>query len=101
VVLRCVAFERFWPRKSQGALRPPPPSLSGGSFGLKLFIEAQAWISVPSTEKCSLDNSRLTPGCDSTAVRNLAAISPSSSGSRFFEKLEWSHTGSSMPIPTN
>jgi hypothetical protein len=52
VVLRCVWLERFPPRKSDGALRPPlPPSLpTGGCFGLKLFIEAQASISVPSTE---------------------------------------------------
>jgi hypothetical protein len=62
--------------------------LPGGCFGLKLFIDAQAWIKVPSTEKCSLDSSRLTRGCDSTASRNLAAISPSRSRSRFFEKLE-------------
>jgi len=75
--------------------------LFGGCFGLKLFIDAQAWISVPSTEKCSLDNSRLTCGCDSTASSNLAAISPSKRRSRFFVKAEWSHTGSSMPMPTN
>ena len=102
-MLRCVAFERFSPLKLAGVLRPPPlgSSLSGGGFGLKLFLEAQASVSVPSTEKCSLDNSRLTRGCDSTAARNLAAISPSKSRSRFFEKLEWSHTGSSIPMPTN
>ena len=100
----CVALfadEAFWPRKSAGALRPRPPSLLDGGFGLTLLIDAQAWINVPSTEKCSLDNNRLTRGCDSTAARNLAAISPSNSRSRFFEKLEWSDTGSSMPRPTN
>jgi hypothetical protein len=64
------------------------PPASGGSLSLKLFIDAHASISVPSTEKCSLDNSRLTRGWASTAVRNLAAISPSSSRSRFFEKVE-------------
>jgi hypothetical protein len=103
VVLRCVSFERFWPRKSTAALRPPPlgPFASGGCFGLKLFIDAQARIRVPSTEKCSLDSSRLTGDCDNTAERNLVAISPSSSRSRFLEKLEWSRTGSSMPMPTN
>jgi hypothetical protein len=40
-------------RKSASALRPPP--CAGGSpdlsLGLTLFIEAQASISVPSTEK--------------------------------------------------
>src|ERR1700728_1822934 len=48
-----LSFERFWPWKSASALRPPP--CAGGlpepSFGLTLFIEAQASISVPSTEK--------------------------------------------------
>ena len=75
----CVALfadEAFWPRKSAGALRPRPPSLLDGGFGLTLLIDAQAWISVPSTEKCSLDNNRFNRGCDSTAARNLAAISP-------------------------
>ena len=28
-------------------------------------------------------------------------MSPSSSRSRFFEKVEWSHAASSIPIPTN
>ena len=93
-MLWCVWLERFSPRKSAGALRPPPimpldvPPPSGGSFGRKLFIEAHASISVPSTEKCSLDSNRLTRGWASTAVRNLVAISPSSSRSRFFEKVE-------------
>src|SRR5215831_14484596 len=93
----------FSPRKSPGGLRPPPlgPLFAGRSFGLKLFIEAQASINVPSTEKCSLDNSRLTRGRDNTADRNLAAMSPANNRSRFFEKLEWSHTGSSIPRPTN
>jgi hypothetical protein len=56
---------------------------------------------MPSTEKCSVDRSFFTRGCESTAARNLAAISPSRSRSRFFEKLEWSQAASSTPIPTN
>ncbi len=56
--------------------------------GLKLFSEAQASISVPSTEKCSLDNSRFNRGCARTESRNLAATSPPSSRSRLFEKVE-------------
>jgi len=52
------------------------------------LIDAHASISVPSTEKCSLDNSRFTFGCASTADKNFAAISPSSSRSRFFENTE-------------
>jgi hypothetical protein len=53
--------------------------------GLKLFIEPQASINVPSTEKCSLDISFLTAGCARTAARSFAAIAPSSRWSRFFE----------------
>ena len=35
--------------------------------GLKLFIDAQASISVPSTEKCSVDKSLFTRGCSTTS----------------------------------
>ena len=62
---------------------------------------AHASISVPSTEKWSVDRSFFTVGCASTADRNFAAMSPSSSRSRFFENTEWSHAASSTPIPTN
>src|SRR3954452_14386278 len=71
------------------------------SLGLKLFIEAQASISVPSTEKCSFERSRFTRGSARMAVRNWAAISPSSSRSRFLERVDGSQTASSMPSPTN
>jgi hypothetical protein len=37
-------------------------SLPGLPLRRKLSIEAQAAISVPSTEECSLDSSRLTVG---------------------------------------
>ena len=43
----------------------PPQSSSPSSFdplGLKLFIDAHASISVPSTLKWRFDNSRLTQG---------------------------------------
>ena len=46
-----------------GVAPPPPPaggSSSASSFGLKLFMLAQASISVPSTVKCSSDSSALT-----------------------------------------
>lgn len=49
---------------------------------------AQASTSVPSTEKWSEDRSRLTFDWFSTAARNLAAIPPSRSWSRFFENTE-------------
>lgn len=55
----------------------------GPSFGLTLFTGAQASISVPSTEKGSLDRSYL--GCASTAASNLPAMSPYSNRSRFSE----------------
>jgi hypothetical protein len=45
--------------------------------------------SVPSTEKWR----PLTLSCDSTAARNWAAISPSTSQSRFLVKVVASHTG--------
>mgnify|MGYP006883391337 CR=1 FL=1 len=46
----CVSFLRFLPLKSPNPLL----SESSSSFGRKLFIDAQASMSVPSTEKCSL-----------------------------------------------
>ena len=49
---------------------------------------AQASISVPSTEKCSSDKSGFTFGWASTALRNFAATSASSSRSRFLENVE-------------
>src|ERR1700730_5105449 len=40
-------------------------------------------------------------GLRSTAARNLAAMSPSSTRSRFFETPEWPQAASSTPIPAN
>ena len=51
------------------------------SLGQKLFIDAQASISVPSTKKCSSDKSRRTRSPCSTAWRNRAATRRS----HFFE----------------
>jgi hypothetical protein len=70
-------------------------------LGWKLFIDAHASIRVPSTEKCSSESRRRTLGWFNTAAMNRAATSPASSRSRFFEKVEWSQTGSSMPRPVN
>ena len=89
------------PWKSRSVLRPPRrrrPLPEGGlrpAFGTKLFMLAQASISVPSTEKCSLDSWLRTCGRLRTLAKNLAAISPSSSRSRFLQKTVASHTGSS------
>jgi hypothetical protein len=63
-------------------------SSCGGSSALKLFIEAQASMRVPSIEKCSVDKSRFTLGRSSTAHKKPAATSPSRSRSRFLEKVE-------------
>lgn len=88
-MLRWVALERASLWKPRSALRPGPSgSLSLPSSLRKLFSEAQASSSVPSTEKWSDEISRFTRGWAKTARRNLAAISPASSRSRFLVKLE-------------
>ena len=74
-------------------LRSPSVAPSGGgrasssppSLRRKLFIDAQASTSVPSTEKCSSDNSRRTRSPCSTARRKRAATSPATRRSRLFE----------------
>src|SRR5262249_39320323 len=84
-MLACVSFLRFCPWKLA-----PPSSSPLPSLGRKLFCEAQASISVPSTEKCSSDNSGLTCGWFKSLVMNLANISPFCSRSRFFvEQLDY------------
>src|SRR5215467_469480 len=92
VVEKCVSFLRFSPRKLRSALRPPlrAPPPDGGpslpSLGTKLFMLAQASISVPSTEKCSLESRPRTCGRFRTLLMNLRAISPSNRRSRFLQK---------------
>src|ERR1700712_5933759 len=71
------------PRQLPSALRPaggvasgaPGPPPAGGSalepgLGWNDLWLAQAWISVPSTEKCSCDMSASTRGCATTAVNS-------------------------------
>src|SRR5512136_2866776 len=72
---------------------PVPPVSVRGRFvrailRLELFIDAQASINVPSTEKCSVLRSRFTRGCARTVLNSLAAMSPSNRRSRFLEKTE-------------
>jgi hypothetical protein len=67
-------------------------------LGLKLFIEAEASINVPSTEKCSVDISFVTHGCARTAARNFAAIAPQSKRSRFFENTVASPMRPERPV---
>jgi hypothetical protein len=81
--------------------RPGDGGSSEPSLARKLFKLAHASINVPSTEKWSLDRSGFTSRWASTAAMNFAATSASSSRSRFFVNTVASHTGSSMPSPTN
>src|SRR5437660_3571713 len=77
-MLACVSFLRFCPWKLA-----PPSSSPLPSLGRKLFCEAQASISVPSTEKCSSDSSGLTCGWFRSLVMNFVNTSPFCSRSRF------------------
>ena len=71
------------------------------SFRRKLFIDAQASINVPSTEKCSVESSGLICGSARIAARKPHAMSPSSSRSRFLVNTVTSQTGTSIARPTN
>jgi hypothetical protein len=77
-----VSFLRFCPWKSA-----PPSSSPLPSLGRKLFCDAQASINVPSTEKCSSDNSGLTWGWRRSRVMKFVNTSPFCSRSRFFVKV--------------
>ena len=87
--------------KLRSPLRPAPGGSPEPSFGRKLFIEAQASIRVPSTEKCSSDSNLLTRGWDRTAAINLAATSPASNRSRFLVNTVTSQIAASIDSPTN
>ena len=67
-----MALERFSPRKSR--LPPTVGGLPPPSFGRKLFIDAQAFRSLPSTVKWSRLRSCLIRGCASRAARKPCAI---------------------------
>src|SRR6185437_4876062 len=116
VLLAWVSLLRGLPRQSRSALRPDEPLSPDGAsgswgpsfspdvasdFGWNDLWLAQAWISVPSTEKCSSDISALTLGWLMIAPSNPRAMSPSSRRSRFLLKLLASHTGASTDSPTN
>jgi len=68
-------------------------------LGRKLFIDAQAFNIVPSTEKCSALKSPFTSGRPRSEDRNACAIACVSRRSRFFEKA--SNAFSSIISPTN
>src|SRR6266699_270980 len=88
LVLACVSFLRCCPWKLA-----PPSSSPLPSLGRKLLCEAHASMSVPSTEKCSSDNSGLTCGWFRSLVMNLINTSPFCSRSRFFVKVVGSQIG--------
>src|SRR5580700_11990770 len=75
--------------------------ISSSSLSWKLFCPAQASISVPSTVKCSSDNSRFLRACRNTTRKNSSAISPSNKRSRFLVNTVGCHTSSFIDIPTN
>ncbi len=82
----------------------PPGSSSDGvsvAFGWKLFMEAQAFTSVPSTEKWSSDKSGATSRWARIAAITLRDIPVVSSRSRFLVKTVGTQTASSIPRPTN
>ena len=95
VVEECVSLRRFSPWKLRSALRLPPRAAAPAVLRYEALHAAQASISVPSTEKCSLESSLRTCGRFSMATKNLLAISPSSSRSRFLQNTVASHTASS------
>jgi hypothetical protein len=61
------------------------PAPAAFSLGTKLFSEAQASTSVPSTVKCSSESKGATSRCSRMTFRNLRAMSASSRRSRFFQ----------------
>src|SRR5262245_22631192 len=65
------------PQPSQPKPRTPR-RLEAFSLGTKLFSEAQALTSVPSTVKCASESSGATRACSRMPFRNLRAISASS-----------------------
>jgi hypothetical protein len=66
-----------------------------------VLSEVHARMSVPSTEKCSSDSGGLTALSARMAASNLRAMSVVRRRSRFLVKTVGTHTGSSMPSPTN
>jgi hypothetical protein len=88
-------FVRAYPRESQEMV------FDAHARGQKLFMLAQASISVPSTEKWSSDNSALTEPWLSTAAMNFLAMSPSIRRSRFLVNTVAPHTSASSDSPTN
>ena len=75
------------------------PSGEGGNH--PIFIDAQALMSVPSTEKCSSDSSGATSPWARIAAMTLRDMSVASSRSRFFVNTVGTQIGSSIPRPTN
>ena len=75
MVEACISLERFSFLKSRSPLRPGAGGSPEPSFGRTLFIEAQAFNIVPSTQKWSALSSFFTCGCASNVLRNSRAMS--------------------------
>ncbi|MGY3146331.1 hypothetical protein ACVWYQ_003330 [Bradyrhizobium sp. USDA 3397] len=100
VVEAWVSLERFC-RGSPPPLCPPP--CAGGSPRAVLGLDDLH--RGPGLDQRAIDREVIARqkflhlGSARTAAKNFAAMSPSSSRSRFFENTEWSDAVSSMPIP--
>ena len=90
------------PSQGRRLITPSPTFLhSSGSLGLKLFSDAQASISVPSTEKCSTGQQPLHLGRASTAPRNRRRSLPPATGPGSSRTSSGPRPASSTPSPTN
>lgn len=76
-----------------------PGALETISLITDALLRAQAWISVPSTVKCSSLMKRFASRL--TSAKKRCATSDVNRPSRFFENTAWFHTASSMTSPTN
>ena len=103
-----MSFVRFSPWKSRSALRPPPPPLPFPDDGGRAAILRHETLHAgPGLDQRAVDREVLARQQRAHlrqvqhAGMNLAAISPSSSRSRFLQNTVASHTGSSADSPTN
>src|SRR3954464_13881709 len=99
-----VSLQRFSPWKSTVGLN----GSSGGRRSLdfsfldrKLFIDAHASMSVPSTVKWSADISLAPLACDTTSSKKRLATSASINRSLFLAKTEGLKTSSSIDMSRN
>ena len=99
VVEACVSLVRFFTMELALAIATRHRWLTAAVLRTKAFIDAQASINVPSTEKCSVDSSGLIAGSARIAVRKLQATSPSSRRIPIPVNTVTSHIGKCAPSP--